>query len=282
MTTDNDVREGGEPTQVDWTGKIDKLREAAGAIAAEVLKLIGAGRWDELCPPEPNHCRGLTRPIRAGGRTMNCDCPLFHAPECPHAETRAVVRSVKAAQARGDYFASVGFGPKYHAPEYKRIPRELARACDKWLADMPRHMAEGTTLWLAGDVGCGKTMALAYVALELRNYEPEPEIRFVHAARLFDRLCQFDDAADHYGNVDVLMIDDLGREYDAAWPMARFVMMIEDRYAHMRPTLLTTNRTPKELREDGPWRPVIDRLAETYIAVWEDAPSQRRGKPDAD
>lgn len=285
MTTDNDVREGGEPTPVNWTRTVTDMRRAAGATAAEVQKLIAANRWDDLCPPEPEHCRGLTRPIRSGGRTINCDCPLFREAECPHTEARAVVRAVREAQARSQYLASAGFGPKYHTPTYERIPRHLARACDEWLADRDKHMAEGTTLWLAGDVGCGKTMALAYVALELRAQEEhhwQPEILFAHAARLFDRLVQFDDAADYYGGCDVLMIDDLGREYDAAWPMARFVMMIEERYSHMRPTLITTNRMPDELRGDVLWKPVIDRLAEKHIAVWEDAPSQRRGKSDAD
>ena len=64
---------------------------------------------------------------------------------------------------------------------------------------------------------------------------------------------------------EILMIDDFGRGYDdrSGWNTALQFEFIDRRWRECKPTFVTSNLTPKELRELGPeWQGTVDRLSD--------------------
>lgn len=183
------------------------------------------------------------------------------------------------AQRRRFRLERVGVPRKYWTADWSEVDGDLMLAAQEWLAGLAEHVVTGKNLWLGGSVGVGKSMALALVADEAAVQLGDDAVRYVYAPELFDRLVQAEDLNDVFGSwvwPAVLLIDDLGREYDASWPMARFTTVIENRYAE-KPTVVASNLSPKQLRESNQaWEPVCSRLVESMIGTWQAGPDRRR------
>lgn len=83
------------------------------------------------------------------------------------------------------------------------------------------------------------------------------------------------DYAEHLGNYPGLVVlDDLGREKVSDWTGEVVYVLINTRYEHQRPTLVTTNLTGAELGASPYW-PAISRLAEDGALVEITAPDHR-------
>lgn len=80
--------------------------------------------------------------------------------------------------------------------------------------------------------------------------------------------------ADHFG---LVVLDDLGREKVSDWTGEVMYVLINTRYEHRRPTLVTTNLTGQELGASPYW-PAISRLAEDGALVAIEAPDHRLRK----
>lgn len=125
---------------------------------------------------------------------------------------------------------------------------------------------------LAGQKGCGKTVAAAWRAL---HWGRAATFRFVHAA---DLACIGRYSAEWKELLDApaLCIDDLGAEYSDVKEsfLVDFENLINRFYANERPLIVTTNMTVRALGERYGGR-VYDRMIE--CAQWEnvDGPSLR-------
>ena len=87
---------------------------------------------------------------------------------------------------------------------------------------------------------------------------------------------------DVYKKVELLIIDDLGKEQCSDWSMSTLYSILNDRYEDMRPTIVTTNYnaenligalTPKGF-DNTKIMAIISRLRETSTVMtmaWEDA-----------
>lgn len=98
-----------------------------------------------------------------------------------------------------------------------------------------------TLLVLAGDVGCGKSVAACSWLLEGAREKPRP--LFVTAARLSRWERYKNDEMDRLLLASRLVIDDLGNEFNDAKGNFLAVLdeVIADRVANRRPTVITTN-----------------------------------------
>lgn len=225
------------------------------------------------------------RAVKRGSDPERLDLPgtIARMKAAAAAHTPAPVKAPTPEQltwARESRLQRTGVPRKYWAAEWDKVDGDLLVAAKRWLRGLREHVETGTNLWLGGAVGTGKSMALALIAEEASAELGSDAVRYVFAAELFDRLVRAADLRDMcslWVEPAVLLIDDLGRQHDAAWPMSRFTTVVEKRYADLRPTVVASNLSPKRLREaNEAWEPICSRLVESMVGTWQAGPDRRR------
>lgn len=168
---------------------------------------------------------------------------------------------------------------------------DLAKAyADLW----DKHSAEGTGLYIEGTNGTGKTHLAAAIAMQLITERRIPVICKTAGDMLLDIKNAFDSAGatekqvlDIYKKVDLLIVDDLGKEQCTDWSISTLYSILNDRYEEMRPTIVTTNYNSDDLiraltpkgYDNLKVVAIISRLREVsqvMTMAWEDARSSGR------
>ncbi len=136
-------------------------------------------------------------------------------------------------------------------------------------------------LVLAGGYGTGKTHLAAAVAHEcIRRNE---YIIFTTVPDLLDNLRasyapesenSYGQQFEHMRNVQVLVLDDLGTESGTQWAQEKLYQLIDHRYNHKLPTIITTNVALTELEPRIASR-LLDRSLSTVITI--NVPDYRQG-----
>jgi DNA replication protein DnaC len=257
------------------TDHADHKPRALGEILGEQIEQLTARLTRTGTPIVPDHpeypppdagpeaeacerCRGagfLRRDALPGaadfGQLVECGCGLV-----------AARRLAKLYQAAGvpTRFAEATFDSFPATPATAPVVEVLR---SDWLEDEP------ASLLLAGPVGRGKTgLAIASLKAEIARGRSG---LFVESPSLLDRIRQtFDDVLgvkEHelyaaVRDVDVLVIDDLGKEPPTDWVRARLFVLLNDRYNSRRRTIITTNLTSADL---------VERIGEASVSRIEDA-----------
>ena len=115
--------------------------------------------------------------------------------------------------------------------------------------------AERGSLYITGGVGTGKTHLAASIANELIRNE-----RTVVFGTLINLLNEIKDSyssdnekegviIDKYSKIDMLIIDDLGKERPSEWTLEKLFTIINNRYENKLPVIITTNYNRERLRE---------------------------------
>lgn len=121
----------------------------------------------------------------------------------------------------------------------------------------------GRNMLIAGDVGAGKTYAAVAACRERVRLEG---VRFYTVLRLLDALRPDGVANDHRTleallAVGLLFVDDVGAERATEWTAERLALIVDERWLHERPLLVTTNLS----LEGGPESPFARHVgARTY------------------
>lgn len=148
--------------------------------------------------------------------------------------------------------------------------------------------AKGEGLYIEGTIGTGKTHLATAIALDLLR-KGVPVICKTSSNILLDVKKTFDcgesnsesQVLDIYKSVDLLVVDDLGKEQCSEWSTATLFAIINDRYEDMKPTIITTNYCSDDLVEaltpkgsdSTKSAAIVSRLKETSYALtmaWED------------
>lgn len=123
----------------------------------------------------------------------------------------------------------------------------------KYADSFAAHRERGDGLYIEGTNGTGKTHLAAAIALQLID-EGVPVICKTSSDLLRDIKKSFDrdGAREHevlgvYKKVDLLIIDDLGKEQCTDWGMSTLYSILNDRYEDMKPTIITTNYNTENL-----------------------------------
>ena len=158
------------------------------------------------------------------------------------------------------------------------------RYADNW----DQHRERGDGLYIEGTNGTGKTHLAAAIAMQLIG-RGVPVICKTGSDILMDIKRAFDSSdlqeyqiVDIYKRVDLLIVDDLGKEQCSDWSMSTLYSIFNDRYEDMRPTIITTNYNTDCLIEaltphgydNTKILAIISRLRETSTVLtmaWEDA-----------
>lgn len=112
----------------------------------------------------------------------------------------------------------------------------------------------GDGIFFVGSYGTGKTHLAVAISLYLIN-KGIPVICKTLIDLLGEIKKTFDDDADikeHqilnlYKNVDLLVIDDLGKELPTEWMLTTFYSILDERYENCKPVIVTTNYNDDEL-----------------------------------
>lgn len=149
-------------------------------------------------------------------------------------------------------------------PERYFTARKVVDA--KLLAEL-YEMAFNGGLYLYGSTGTGKTTmacAIGISAIQTGN-----QVRFIKAYQIPDMFRTYQDADYVIERPDLLIIDDLGSDATNEWANTRLRAAIDARYDSMKPTIITSNYSKKELTQqltngtdDMTPRAILSRLSE--------------------
>lgn len=130
----------------------------------------------------------------------------------------------------------------------ERSAPSVVREVRQYIRNISPYVQEGRGLWLAGDVGTGKTtlaMAVSKAALErdltVAIYSLPRLLAMLRAT--YDEGSRYSllDLTDRLCSVDLLHIDDVGAEQTTPWVLEQLYNVVNTRYEDGRALLLTTN-----------------------------------------
>lgn len=165
----------------------------------------------------------------------------------------------------------------------KFAPAKFAHARLEHLAELDAQTFDDIAGWCAsptsnlmllGPVGVGKTFAAFAVARHLM--EAGSAVAWWPTVELFDGLRPDGGVdVDRPARAEYLLLDDLGGEKPSEWVAERLYLILNRRWLDGRPTIVTSNLEPAQLREVIGAR-TYDRLRDHAVAV-RFAGASRRG-----
>jgi len=151
-------------------------------------------------------------------------------------------------------------GVSFDRPPVLGMPEPVVAEVRRYVADISARLAEGRGLWLAGDVGTGKTtlaMIVSKAALDAGHSVAIYSLpRLLNLIR--DEVGQDSallDLLDRLASVDLLHIDDLGAQHTTPWRLEQLYSIVDARYQASRAIVATTNLMPDELARQMAGRP---------------------------
>jgi DNA replication protein DnaC len=151
---------------------------------------------------------------------------------------------------------------------------------------LAKEFSEEPHLWLMllGPTGCGKTHLVAAIANRLLA-RGKP-VYFVVVPDLLDHLrsayspdskVPYDELFETIRTSPLLILDDLGAHSSTPWAEEKLYQLVNHRYNHRLPTVITTNRTMQELDDR-----LASRMADLKVCTafpMDDVPSYRATPP---
>lgn len=204
------------------------------------------------------------------GEAFPCACTLLDRHRV-HMQRLNEFSRLDALQ--GKSFVNFDPGP----PGYDERSRQNLRKALTRCSEFARQPAQW--LFLQGGHGVGKTHLVAAIANQLRVRD-QP-VLFMTAPDLLDRLrATFEPESQetfqrlfHFiGDVDVLILDDLGAHTSTPWVKEKLFQLLNQRYLERRPTVITSNRTAWDFEER-----IQSRLSDARVVdcLFIDAPDYR-------
>ena len=186
----------------------------------------------------------------------DCDCAVNMSKRARQKEKgKEIIDEIR------DMKVNSGIGKRYFKKTFSNYDRSInskaVNECLTYCKNFLKNLKEGKGLFLTGTVGTGKTHLLAaiidYIARiykrkinrvmyftstgllnEIRNsYNNNESEEFVHKVK----------------NCSLLLIDDFGAEKTTDWVLETYFEIIDFRYANLKPTIIATNLTDKEIKE---------------------------------
>lgn len=197
-------------------------------------------------------CNGMgfvTRDVPVGhpdfGKAFPCECQR----EAIEARKLQQIRSLSNLDiVGGKTFETFITDPMMYTQEQIAVLRDCF--------DQARHYAANPEGWLLfrGNYGSGKT----HLAVAIANYRLAlgESVLFMTTPDLLDHLratfgptsqIQYDNLFERLRNAPLLVLDDLGAESPTPWAQEKLFQLINHRYLHRLPTVVTTNTEPDQL-----------------------------------
>lgn len=279
-------------------------------VTAKEAEKLGIGWRYE--PPKDGICAYCGKLVEAQGivfggevfvwrADMRCGCEKAKrywseydkAQEAAEAERKAQERRDEVKRRTERILGSSGIKKRFRMRRFEtfrtdtRERKKAYKAAKEYADNFRRHRADGDGLYIEGTNGTGKTHLAAAIALQLID-EGTPVICKTAGDLLLDIKKSFDcrevseaEVLDAYKKVDLLIIDDLGKEQCSDWSVSTLYSILNDRYEEMRPVIITTNYNTENLAraltpkggDELKIRAIISRIKETsrvLTMAWKD------------
>jgi DNA replication protein DnaC len=233
---------------------------AANTAAVIIRERCGA-------PWQPGGCQGRVLLLA----DQDHDATLLEA-VCERCDARYGIPATKISSGAqiARLTAQAQIPPRFQTAQLQsQTARRTAKTLEQWVQHFPSRPLPAPALW--GETGTGKTLLLCHLLKRLINTH-RTTARFWAVRSLLRTLQRFNDPTERDRTwqqactVGVLALDDLGAPRESAWRIGELSDLIDERYDHNRPLLLTTNYPPSR------WGLMMDqrtasRLAEMTFAV---------------
>lgn len=290
----------------------DQAQDFVGLRTADEIIADGYDGADSA--PQPETCRYCGSQLQykavvGGGRVLQwmkfperCTCEQavsfwndYDAKQAAKKEAERLAEERKARRERAERlvgsnkmkrrFAQRTFTTWVETPENKKA----YNAALEYASHFNERAREGIGLYIEGPYGTGKTHLAAAIANKLIE-RGIPVICKTSIAILEDVKGAFDRNEQQvlrlYKTIDLLIIDDLGKEQCTEWSQAMLYGILNERYEDLLPTCITTNFGEDDLirqmtlpgGDNSRIRAIISRLHEINVVVsmvWDDY----RGRP---
>lgn len=212
------------------------------------------------------------KPIFAGYEPCMCDGAIRQRELAEKAEAERERREREQAKLKA--YENAGISPRFLNASHPRAV-ECADA-----------VHGGRNLYVFGEVGTMKTTLVSAVTKNL--VDRKLSVRFTSMWRVLDAIkAGFNDNYDPlpaYQRVQVLVLDDLGKESPTDFALERLFALVDERYNNLLPTIVTTKYKPgmllDRLAKNGDRdtaKDVISRLRQDCLMVELAGGDRRRG-----
>ena len=144
----------------------------------------------------------------------------------------------------------------------------VSEVCRKYVDEWEDMKARNIGAIFYGNPGTGKTFYACCIANAL--FEQCVPVLVTSFPRILNKLQSFDDknlTIDNIQRYDLVVFDDLSAERRTDYAVEQLFQVIDTRYRNNKPIIITTNLTPKEIKEpqDMALRRVYDRIVEMCV-----------------
>ncbi len=193
------------------------------------------------------------------------------ASPCPCRRTTGLDAACRVARIPPKFMPKTLAGFQARTPRHRDIVSGARSFLKTFRGSDSDHPGKG--LLLVGKEGTGKTHIAVAILKEVIGkgyrglYWNVPEL-FLELRRLMSNSEDLTEADifDEAAAADLVVLDDLGAEKTSEYVMDRLYVLINGRYQDDTPTIITTNRTPEELRQQlGPR--IASRICEMCVTL---------------
>lgn len=153
------------------------------------------------------------------------------------------------------------------------------KAARAFVDDWEHNLESGSSLFLVGDVGTGKT----HLAFGILHALLEKKVSGMAAnvPALMDDLrpsshADGEEQMAALKTVPLLVLDDLGAQRTTEWVTERLYVLLNARYDNYLPTVITSNDYLEDLAKMHGWRRIVDRIVEMCDLIRVEGESYRR------
>ena len=250
-------------TDTGFEVRVERIRAHAEEMRKEHERrqdMLSAQAVGAFCSEHPQHCGGL---VTVEG--LETQCPYEGEGLCPHWEARQHHQQVR-------YLIGLDFPLEAASARWADLPPEIEPTLNLYCRTWEGRRKRGGGLIIAGNVGGGKTCALAMVAGRLRVRS----VIYAEAQTLMRWVHEHGDELQYATHTDLLLLDDLGTEEGFPNDVADFNLLLDQRWSNRRPTIVTTNLTEESLTGGGRLARMLSRLRHRNPWLTVTRPSQRR------
>ena len=234
----------------------------------------------------------------------NCEQSVRHWEEIDKAETKAesdrlgkLDQDERMKRARR-LFDKSKMGERFKTRTFEnfKVDNQNVKAFEavkRYTDDFNKYSDQGLGFMLSGAYGSGKTHLAAAVAIELIN--KGVTVVFGTLISLLGKIRETYsekwtqenelEILETFSTVDLLIIDDLGKERASEWSLEKLFSIVNARYENNLPIIITTNYGMETLidkltnnKNSDVGESIVSRLHEMCRGVYLNAPDHRKGK----
>ena len=198
---------------------------------------------------------------------QRCDCKKavefwkrWDAKQEERQKAQALVEEQEKRRQRiADILGRSGIKKRYLSRSFENfivndVNRKAYEIAKSYVDNWQENKDKGEGLYFEGTCGTGKTHLAVAIAMKLIN-QGVPVIcktsidllASIKQSYERDSTVNEEDVIEAYNTVDLLVIDDLGKERATEWSVPILYRIINDRYENMLPTVITTNYNTDDL-----------------------------------